>query len=220
MKTITVPYLPKLADGEDEGVIALTLRTQGASDTINCVNWPEVTDHCPETKFYIGHDGHAIYLLYDVSGPGLRAINNTNQSPVSQDSCVEFFIVPDTEIGRYWNFEFNAIGAVNASHRVVRPAPTRLDDMTISAIRRYSSAGTEPFEEKDGIFNWSLLVVIPLSIIGVIFDGKTRIMRANFLKCGSKTRNPHFVSWSPIETPAPDFHKPEFFGELILGASK
>ena len=27
---------------------------------------------------------------------------------------------------------------------------------------------------------------------------------------------PHYLSWNPIETPKPDFHRPEFFGELKL----
>ncbi|WP_262895053.1 carbohydrate-binding family 9-like protein, partial [Parabacteroides distasonis] len=28
--------------------------------------------------------------------------------------------------------------------------------------------------------------------------------------------NPHFVSWSPIDLPEPNFHCPEFFGEIYL----
>ena len=37
-----------------------------------------------------------------------------------------------------------------------------------------------------------------------------------FYKCGDKTAHPHFLSWNPVGTPAPDFHRPDFFGELIL----
>ena len=31
-----------------------------------------------------------------------------------------------------------------------------------------------------------------------------------------KTAHPHYLSWSPIGTEKPDFHRPEFFGELVL----
>ncbi|WP_449033796.1 carbohydrate-binding family 9-like protein, partial [Prevotella sp.] len=24
----------------------------------------------------------------------------------------------------------------------------------------------------------------------------------------------HFLSWNPIDLPAPDFHRPDFFGEI------
>ncbi len=37
---------------------------------------------------------------------------------------------------------------------------------------------------------------------------------ANFYKCGDKLRTPHFLSWNKIEIEKPDFHRPDFFGEL------
>ena len=38
----------------------------------------------------------------------------------------------------------------------------------------------------------------------------------NFYKCGDATLLPHYLSWSQIDTEQPDFHRPEFFGELLL----
>ena len=38
----------------------------------------------------------------------------------------------------------------------------------------------------------------------------------NFYKCADGTDSMHFVSWSPIPTAKPDFHRPEFFGILIF----
>ncbi|MDE6449753.1 MAG: hypothetical protein K2L41_06690, partial [Muribaculaceae bacterium] len=34
--------------------------------------------------------------------------------------------------------------------------------------------------------------------------------------CASAIESPYYLSWSPIDTPRPDFHRPEFFGYLIL----
>ena len=67
-----------------------------------------------------------------------------------------------------------------------------------------------------GIWNWRVTVVIPFSLIGVDPENLPERLRANFYKCGDETAHPHFLSWSPIGTPSPDFHRPEFFGELIL----
>ncbi|MDE6137165.1 MAG: hypothetical protein K2F97_06800, partial [Muribaculaceae bacterium] len=58
--------------------------------------------------------------------------------------------------------------------------------------------------------------VIPLDLIGVHYEGKPVEMRGNFYKCASATSQPHYLSWNPIDTPEPDFHRPEFFGKLIL----
>ena len=34
------------------------------------------------------------------------------------------------------------------------------------------------------------------------------------LKCGDDTAVPHFLSWNPIGAPRPNFHTPEYFGEI------
>ena len=37
----------------------------------------------------------------------------------------------------------------------------------------------------------------------------------NFYKC-DESLHPHFGAWSPIDAPAPDFHRPECFGKLVI----
>ena len=61
---------------------------------------------------------------------------------------------------------------------------------------------------------WWLVEVIPFSLIGL--EGPGRTIRANFYKCGDNCDTTHFLSWSPIGLPAPDFHCPAFFGEVEL----
>ena len=75
--------------------------------------------------------------------------------------------------------------------------------------------GMQDFE--GGIWNWRVTLVIPFELIGVDPEALPEKLRANIYKCGDKTAHPHFLSWSPVGTPSPDFHRPEFFGELILG---
>ena len=58
--------------------------------------------------------------------------------------------------------------------------------------------------------------MIPLSILGLDTDHKPEKLLGNFYKCGDATEMPHYLSWNPIQTERPDFHRPEFFGELYL----
>ena len=48
------------------------------------------------------------------------------------------------------------------------------------------------------------------------FDFKGTL-KANVYKCGDKTEHPHYLAWNRVEAPAPDFHRPECFGEMIFG---
>ena len=40
--------------------------------------------------------------------------------------------------------------------------------------------------------------------------------RGNCYKCGDRTEHPHYLAWNPVNTLSPDFHRPEFLGEMIL----
>lgn len=183
------------------------------SHSIDCVNWPNIYSYCPEVNFSMAHSLESIYVKFRVTGEDLRAVNIANLSPVAQDSCVEFFMqVPGSS--EYWNFEFNCIGTVNASHRIERPNATRLSDEQISLIKRYSSCGNEPFDEKNGIFTWHLTIAIPKTLVKM--DANCDHIMANLYKCGDKTSHPHYVSWSPIVAEKPNFHATKFFGKIEL----
>ena len=82
-------------------------------------NWVDKYPYHPVTIFSMCYSKDYIYIDFFVRGNYLRAVNYTNNSPVCEDSCVECFLsVPGS--GEYWNFEFNCIGTINASHRKSR----------------------------------------------------------------------------------------------------
>jgi len=146
----------------------------------------------------------------------LRAIYSNDQDPVNEDSCVEFFCqAPNSD--KYMNFEFNCIGTCKASKRVARNADvTPYSKEELSMIKRYPSLGRRAFKEMEGMFEWELTVKIPLRIMGIDPNNLPEKIKGNFYKCADGTDSPHYVTWNPVQTPTPDFHRPEFFGELYF----
>ena len=165
----------------------------------------------------ITNDHEWLFLKWHVRGEQLRAVTVDDQGPVWEDSCVEFFCqVPGED--HYFNFETNCIGAMVGSRRKGRAEDVRpLPPEEMALIERTCSYPREAFEEKDGLYEWTVELRIPLRFIfrdcQPVFP---QALRANFYKCADRTRKPHYVSWQPIPLPAPDFHCPQFFGEITL----
>lgn len=182
---------------------------------INVVNWPDYP-YCPKVEFRIVHCGESILLNYRVTEASVRAVAASDQGRVWEDSCCEFFVRPEDE-NEYYNFECNCAGTilVNYGRKGDRhPASQEV----LSGIKRWSSLGREPFEERLGEISWELSLIIPVSSF-FSHDFKElsgRVLRANFYKCGDLLQTPHFLSWSPINLPEPCFHCPDFFGRLVF----
>ena len=167
----------------------------------------------------VSNDQDRLFLKYTVKGEQLRAVTTEDQGPVWEDSCVEFFCqVPGDQ--HYFNFECNCIGAMVGSRRLGRAEDVQpLPPEEMALIERKCSFPREAFEEKDGLFEWTVEEKIPLDLIfqRPMTNFKRPItLRANFYKCADKTKRPHFLSWQPIDLPKPDFHCPQFFGEITL----
>ena len=184
---------------------------------IDKVNWPAQFPEKPEVSVELTNDHEALYLKYFVKGEQLRAVTTEDQGSVWEDSCVEFFCqVPGDD--HYFNFETNCIGAMVASRRRGREEdvqPFSPDEM--GQIERKCTYPRKAFQERDGLFEWTVELRIPLSLIfrnsKPVFPQK---LRANFYKCADKTKRPHFLSWQPIPLPKPNFHCPEYFGQITL----
>lgn len=214
MKSLSIPYLPQLDELDSEKAIQL-LDEKGAHQMIEQINWKEQYPYRPLTAISIAHSGKYIYIDFIVRCNYLRAVNYENNSSVHQDSCVEFFVCPDGKLP-YYNFEFNCIGTIHAAKRQDRHNGTPLSDEELNKVKRFPSCGSRPFEELEGMFSWNLLVAIPLEVMGLEYTGTPIHMKGNFYKCADLTTAPHFLSWAPINTPEPDFHRPEFFADITL----
>ena len=181
---------------------------------IEIVNWKEYP-YQPVVKFRVAHTGDAILLHYQVTEASVRAVATQDDGRVWEDACVEFFLSPEGN-DFYYNFECNCATKLLLHGGLAGTERPGAPEEVLKNVKRWSSLGTEPFEEKVGECTWEVALVIPTSAIFRheidSLNGKT--MRANFYKCGDLLQTPHFLSWSPIDLPQPKFHCPEFFGEI------
>ena len=171
----------------------------------------------PTVHFAITHDDTHIYIRYTVQENSIIAKATANNGAVWKDSCVEFFIMPEND-GVFYNFEFNCIGTKLLYAGKTRNNRTPAEDALIDKILTESTLGKQPFDEKFGTFEWSLTVVIPIDCFfqHEIKTLKGKTCRANFYKCGDGLTKPHYLCWNNIETSKPDFHTPQYFGEIVF----
>lgn len=212
MKTLTVKKINVDAETlapqdltslfEKEGIVYHTI----AEDRWKC------SDDNPRVSFAIAHTGSCILLNFRLEDTEVRAVETRDDGRVWEDSCCEFFVSPQQN-DCYYNFECNAIGRL-LLHGGVKPDRPGAPQAILDSVRRWSSLGTEPFENKQGPGLWELSEIIPASALYLhnieSLDGLS--MTANFYKCGDKLTKPHFLSWNRIELEQPMFHCPEFFG--------
>ena len=209
MKSIDIKFI---ADVEKmtESEIKEALTTQTETHEISCVNWSEYP-YAPKVSVRIAYSEKVLVLLYNVSEEHTLGKVLENNGPVWEDSCVETFIKDPVGEG-YYNIEVNCIATKLAAHRLSRTDFELFDKEKLAEIKCFSSL---PHIETD-IENkeWALLEIIPFSILGL--EKAPESLNVNFYKCGDNCRQPHYLSWSPIALEKPNFHCPEFFGEIMF----
>ncbi len=180
---------------------------------IERIPWP-VFSYKPQVSFSIAYAGNAILLKYFVQEKAIRALCQTDNSPVHQDSCVEFFIAFDGD-EKYYNLEFNCTGACLFGFGKSKTGRELIHEQVVSKIRRLCIIESCRDGEKN-LFDWELTIIIPAEVFvyNKITHLKDRHCKVNFFKCGDKLPEPHFLAWENVQAASPDFHLPEFFGTM------
>ncbi len=181
---------------------------------INEMNWEDF-DYRPDVRFSMAYTDNEIVLKYYVNEACFKAEKTEANEKVYEDSCVEFFVSPADD-GIYYNLEFNAIGTCLMGIGTERAGRQSVNPSLIAEIRRKTTPPDMIRPSMDGLYSWELTLAIPLKVFFRHSIGRLRskTLRANFFKCGDKLKMPHYVTWNPVKTPKPDFHRPEFFGNL------
>ena len=211
---LAIPYLREAnAQSRMEEISGVLDKLQ--HNHIQKLPWPEFV-YKPDVTFTIAHTGDSILLKYFVSEKSIRAVHYQDNSPVYEDSCVEFFFAFDGN-DEYYNLEFNCAGTClfgfgkNASDRRL------IDGDDIRKIRRLATIKSN-LNGKSSAISWQLATVIPVEalIYNKMKSLKNMNCRVNFYKCGDKLPEPHFLSWQDMKTSTPDFHLTRFFGDACF----
>ena len=202
-----IPEIEKLSDKE-----ALAAVSETKSYPLECVNWAEYP-YAPEVSFHIAHSDKALAVFFKVKESHVRAVSLEANGPVWEDSCVEIFLANPAGEG-YFNFETNCIGTSLAAKRRSKTDADMFGEELMSQIRTVGSLPHEAIDSKGEGQQWSMLKIIPFSVLGL--SEKPAMLKGNFYKCGDCCEQVHFLSWSPISLPSPNFHCPEFFEEITL----
>lgn len=150
----------------------------------------------------------ALFVRLCSDEPPSRAVNRDEDSPVWEDSCLECFFGTGGE--DYVNLEGNANGALLAA---VGPDRNR---------RRFLAGQGYPRPRLRCLScgrGWEAVFTVPAETLSALFGltlSEGLRLRANFYCCGDRTPRPCYAAWARVLTPTPDFHRPEFFGTLIL----
>ncbi|GEM_PF-166384 len=211
-KSIDVPYIESLEDLEDWKLEATLVRnTAGAA--IDVVNWPELYSYAPKCIFRIARSHDYLAVSFSVSGMDLRATVMKDNDRSWEDSCCEFFVSAGEE---YYNIEITCIGYIRIGKGTTRNNRELLPNEEVAKVKRWSTLEKKRYDLEGGNYSWSVTMLIPFTVIGLDANNLPRQLRGNFYKCGDHTAHPHFLSWNPVNSEKPDFHRPECFGRLNL----
>ena len=178
--------------------------------------WKNEGDVIPES--YVG--------FFAVENEGIHAVlwsfeedvlcNCTKRDdPVYTDSCLEVFLMPVEGDGRYINFEVNKNGVY-----LSEIGTCRADRVFISTLTDIEPKIETMEITGNGRTAWGYEITIPESLISALYGVDYHItestVKGNFYKCAELSKNPHFGTFFPVKTEKPDFHRPEFFGNIEL----
>jgi hypothetical protein len=177
-------------------------------------------DHFPKTEVKIAYDEMAIYVMFRVADRYVRAVAAEHQTNVWEDSCVEFFFTPASDVSKgYFNLEMNC-GGTMLFHFQPGAGKDRIviSKSDCNKIRRTHSLPRIVDPQIDEPVTWTVAYRIPISLLKrycqVVTPAPQVEWRANFYKCADKTSHPHWLTWSPVDYPTPNFHLPQSFGIL------
>lgn len=185
--------------------------TMHGFNAIDCFVWDE-TGYCPEARAYAAWDQNGLHALLCAREETIATAATGFGGDVYKDSCLEWFVQPFADDPRYINVEVNAAGAAyigfGSCREDSKPLPAMPQGMTVTASKHEGGW-------------WAIAYTIPASLLDSLYGRKLHAgerMRGNFYKC-DESIHPHFGSWTPITHPFPDFHRPEFFGDMMLEAA-
>ena len=197
------------------------MRTYHATRFCNGMDWGKVSvapidlqhwlpDAGIRAQAQLCWDETALYIRQCAWEENIRAEHFGQLRPVCEDSCLEFFFGMGD--GRYFNIEFNPNKALYFGFGYNGEGRIRLildsEESLLQPCVAFMDGG------------WEIQYRVPVTIIRQfypdfrLFEGME--LMGNFYKCGDRTPNPHYLTWNPITSESPSFHRPIDFGRIML----
>ena len=191
-----------------------TIKKKGSDNipTITITDYIDNGGYCTKVVFSVTYSDEGFHVHYDAYEKNPKRVMTKHFDPVHLDSCVEWFINFDPEhTGNYINFEVNANGVINFAWRPDRYTgePFTKDEADSLNIK------TEILDDK-----WTVDYTVPFALIKKYTPEyefkKGAVLPSNVYKCGDETEVEHYGCWKMVDREKPDFHRPEYFGRMII----
>jgi hypothetical protein len=174
----------------------------------------------PAVQSRMAYDDQHLYVIFKVEDRYVRSVTTATNGPVWRDSAVEFFFSPEAaHPENYFNLEINCGGTLlmHFNDRS-RKKSISLDPEDLKQIAIAHSLPKTVDPEMAGPVTWTIECRIPFSLLtkyAEITKPSSGVKwRGNFYKIAENSSNPHYITWSQIDQPKPNFHVPESFGTL------
>lgn len=184
---------------------------------VSALNWPEKYPYLPKVEFAIAHNGNHLLIHYRVTEKRSIGTMENDMDDVYKESCCELFFMEEGD-SLYYNIESNCIGSILmqcGTGRYDRDASTAEN---LTGINRWASLGRSAIGTVNEETHWELALAVPLSALWhhsfSHLDGMTFL--ANVYNCVGSGDDRQYVTWHPIDTDVPDFHRPEFFCRIYF----
>ena len=167
------------------------------------------------TVVRLAHDDDALLVRFDCDDRDIWATHTHRDAPLWEEEVIELFVAPGADDpASYLELEVNPLGTIFDA-RVANPYGRR---DTMSVDTSWDAAGLFVEVDRPSPRSWRVQLAIPWRDL---CDGvPPRVWRANFFRIERpRDGDAEFSCWSPTLTQPPDFHKPAFFGTLVLDSA-
>ena len=179
-------------------------------EAVTLVHQPWLEPCDIEAKAQACHDGENLYVRMEAKEKNIRATLTGPLDAVCTDSCLEFFFAPLADDKRYFNFEWNLLGALYLGFGAERNTRVRQIVKDVNEL-----FAPNCFKTAEG---WGVEFKIPASYIQLYMpefklEGEAA---CNFYKCGDKTDVKHYLAWAPLSSEKPDYHRRQDFAKIVF----
>lgn len=184
-----------------------------ALDEARIIHYPwkaQDGDYMPECAARVGWNEEGLHVLMYALEPEIRAMETRTGGNVYLDSCMEFFLAPDSRSLCFVNFEINPLATMYIS---VGEGRTGRDILSVLP------EGFNPCASKHNGMWWAVTYTIPSEFLSARFAFRLcsgTIVRGNFYNCGDPQRHPHHGLFYPYNLPKPDYYRADLFAKMVL----